>query len=94
MTFNLRTNLEEVNEMILKIFEIVDNKNSRVGQARPGPRPGPARQTKARARSGFGLRPGLRPLITFIHIELFSALNERKFIRFRESKQSVDYHIN
>ena len=50
MTFNLRTNLEEVNEMILKIFEIVDKQKlkGRPSPAKPDQARGPARPDRLR----------------------------------------------
>ena len=36
----------------------------------------------------------LHKMNSFIDIELFSALNEHKRTRFRESKQGVDDHIH
>ena len=36
----------------------------------------------------------LHKMNSFIDIELFSALNEHKCTRFRESKQGVDDHIH
>ena len=60
---------------------VTKTQKRRVGQARPDnqgpspprpdrlrPEPGPTRQTEARARSGFELGPGLRPLLSGVYI--------------------------
>ena len=59
MTFNFRNNLEEIkwNHFAKYLKLLITSKAA--GSAKPGP----AQQADARARSGFGLGPGLRPLL-------------------------------